>query len=386
MTTTYTPAERLTEQIDILLRDPGPTEIVLLSILGEPALPRLCAKLDADTRGKREWRHAVAVIRVLGMSGHPSVVPSLALRLSTYKQEGYSRDETEPRALAHALRKVGNDEALRVLIDNLPRVDLGHMRAMLEPFGERARDALVAKMAKLDDPAWLEAAKLVTAMKLPQGIPLLLQAASRTLEAHKLLAHYGKDAPKDWAVERLLAIRGTMMEEYIKARSPQNQGSYGYSHHDHVAHGVHPEHDALLSILYHAGDPGVLPALAPYLKLEHLAGLTKLNGEPPASVTLLALAFGERALPNLAEEAYAAVGPEAAQAARDIRARIQENAKHRVEADAARRRGWGYERDGAVRAPAFKLAKGPLGDRKPEGESDPLPPARLTSDSYDDDD
>lgn len=384
MTTTYTPAERLAEQIDILLRDPGPTEIVLLSMLGEPALPRLCAKLDADTRGKREWRHAVAVIRVLGMSGHPSVVPSLALRLSTYKQEGYSRDETEPRALAHALRKVGNDEALRVLIDNLPRVDLAHMRAMLEPFGDRARDALVAKMARFDDPAWLEAAKLVTAMRLPQGIPLLVQAAGHRLDAHRLLAHYGPDAPKDWAVRRLLDIRGLMMEEYIKAKRPRSSSFYG--HVEESPQGLHPEHDALLAILYHAGDPAVLPHLAPYLKLEQLAGLTRMTGEPPASVTLLALALGDRALPHLAEEAYAHAGAEAAQAVRDIRARIQENLKHRAEAEAARRRGWGHERDGAVRAPAFKLAKSPLGDEEADEESDPLPSRRAYPTVQDEDD
>lgn len=380
MTTNYGPAERLAEQIDILLRDPGPTEIVLLTTMGEPALKKLCVHLDADTRGKREWRAAIAVIRVLGMSGHPSVVPSLALRLSTFKQDRYGRDETEPRAIAHALRKVGNDDALRALVDNLQRVDLAHAKTILDAFGQRARDALIAKTVQFDNPAWLEAARLVTAMKLAEGVPLLIQAAEKNLAAHNLLAYYGKDAPKPWATRRLLDIHNFVTKQYIK--TGRSDDDHGY--HRDTEKGVHPEHDALLRILYHADDPSVLRQLAPYFDIEHSAGLTQSRHEPPPSVTLLALAFGERALPHLDEANYAGQTADTLQALREIRATILENVKRSAEHEKAKQSGWHREDEGAIRAPGFKLEKSPLGDVELKGETDPLPAPRAADTSYDD--
>lgn len=381
MTTTYGPAERLAEQIDILLRDPGPTEIVLLTTLGEAALPKLCAHLDADTRGKRQWSHAIAVIRVLGMSGHPSVVPSLTLRLSTFKQDRYGRDETEPRAIAHALRKVGNDDALRALVDNLQRVDLAHAKTVLDHFGRRASEALIAKTAQFDNPAWLEAAKLVTAMKLKEGPPLLIQAAEKNLAAHNLLAYYGKDAPKEWATRRLLAIQPFVTKQYIK--TGRRHDEYGYRH--DTKEGIHPEHDALLKILHHVDEPSVLRDLVPYLEIEHSAGLTGRNHEPPPSVTLLALAFGERALPYLEESLYPDQSADTLQALREIRTSILAQAKQRAEAANARKNGWSRGDEGTIHAPAFKLEKSALGDVEIKGDTDPLPAPRTNDDSYDDD-
>lgn len=381
--TKYGPAERLAEQIDILLRDPGPTEIVVLSTLGEAALPRLCAMLDTDTRGKRQWKHAVAVIRALGMSAHPSVVPSLALRLNTYKPEPYNRSETEPRAITHALRKVGNDEALRALMDNLNRVDLQHMKTIIEPFGQAGRDALIAKMTNFDQDSWLPAAKLVTAMKLKEGVPLLVHAASSKpdqLEPYKLLAYYGKDADKEWALKRLLDLFELFRDEYARPERRARQEYYGG--HSRSDEGIHPVHDALLRILFHAGDPSVLTRLAPYVKIEQIAALTRSEYEPSPSVTLLALAFGEHALPHLADEQFASAGPAAVQGVKDIRKRIEEQAKQRAEAAKARERGWHSEREGTVKAPAFRLEKSPLGDEELKGESDPLPSPRSTNDSY----
>lgn len=382
MTNKYGPAERLDEQIEILLRDPGPTEIVVLSMLGEPALPRLCALLPHQA-GKA----ALTVIRVLGMSGHPTVVPALAARLEATSKasRAWSRDETEPRAIVNALRKVGNDEALRAIVDNLSHLNLVHTKTILDAWGKRSREALLLKTAQLRDPAWLPAAKLVTTYRVAEAIPLLQHAAEAEewetrKEALTLLAFYGPAAPKEWATRRLLDMQNRIVHAYLKVGRPRDE--YGRRVRES---GPDLEHDALLRVLYHAGDPTVLIPLLPYLSIEHSAGVTTMSGEPTPSVTLLALAFGERSLPVLSEENLAKETVEVREAAKQIRTKIMEFAKRAADYERARSLQVYRDHDDRLRAAAFKLEKTPLGDVELKGESDPLPVREPPADPYDDD-
>lgn len=366
MTKKYGPAERIDEQIDICLHDPTGTDIVVLSMLGEPAVPKLCRLLDGDTNagdsykapGRLEYGRATVIIRALGMIASPNAVPTLARRLSAKKER--SADDADTRALANALRKIGDEESLRTLVANLQILNLPHARLVLDDFGERATEALLAKAAKPDDRSSTPAARLLTARRAKEAIPLLTHAAERgRTEAFQLLAYYGPDAPKDWATKRLVALLPDVMSAYLRASQRQTHYYGGTPTQDESAVA---QHDALLRILYNAGDARVVSELLPYFAIERPAGLTSGHREPRASVSLLALTFGKASLPHLEDARLASLSNEAKLGAQEVRRRIENGEE--------------------PKATELKLREGPLGEDKwtPQPEYIPSRPQP----SYDD--
>jgi PBS lyase HEAT-like repeat-containing protein len=293
----YGPAERLREQLEILFHDPDATDIVVASTLGENAVPILMSWLDG---GKLRGKSVNAAVRTLGMIAAPTAVTSLGRLLGISETHGYSSGPDQ-RALVNALRKIGTPEALAALVANVQRLDLAHAKAAFSSFGEPARQALLS--ASPQNPA---ATRVLVLARDKDVIPQLVVRAEKEapdrLEAIHLLAHFGKDAPKAWAVQRLQVLQNEITLAYLAV---QRRGRR-----DGLA-----EHDALLTLLYHADDPDVLTKLSPLLPTEDSTGLLDQYGPDEASVCLLAICWGERAKNPLLKVLQSASEPAAVKAA-----------------------------------------------------------------------
>jgi hypothetical protein len=329
----YGPTERLREQVEILLQEPDSTDIAVMSMLGEPAIPvleQLLADMlncDEETVPYERARKETAAVRVLGMFASDSSAPIIGRFLRTPTRSGRARDGQDLRIGVNALRKIGTDTALTELLSSIERLDLKHVLKALEAFGDKATTPVLDLMEDDDEDRWVLGAALATALKIPDAVIRLQLASDNFSKEHavfatRLLAYFGPAAPLPWATEKAAGFESAVTRNLLAAGR-----AYGPTR--------MLDYEAILRVLYHGRDPSVVGALLPLIRVEYAAGIGEYNEIRHICAIALAVAFGGPAVHVLIEASKGQQNDSDITAAIE---RIQQLIKHETNYD----KGHGY--------------------------------------------
>lgn len=296
----YGAAQRLQEQIDILTRDTSRTDIVLLSLLGEPAVPLLVKLLDAEENDSDGEKRKLlrgddeeAVIRALGMIAHPSAAPALIKKFRVIEEPRYGDDKTIFRATANALRKIGTPEALDAIMSRLHELDVEHASASIQAFGHPGQAEILALLEQGKGPQLEAAIAIAGRLGMEDTVPALLQiveaglASDAAILAAGALAHHKKvpQAPLVAALAKAIAAR----------KSNARRAESG----DDDSPGKRQEFsDTLLAAIYHTQGVQAVAALLPLAVTEKGTRDEYWGGERE-SISDAIVSFGKPALKYL---------------------------------------------------------------------------------------
>lgn len=294
----YGPAERLQEQVTILVTEANPTAIVQLSVLGEPAVPHLTellAREGSEEKPSITHEQANAITRALGMIASHRALPALAARFKRIegRRAHYRSSSSDAfRMTANALRKIGTAEALETLISRFPEFDVEHAAATFSSFGEPGMTEIVALLQDRTGDELALAIDLCARWRRDDATPFLLALLNATSTKDAVAAAYALARLPSVPRAPLMAAFNTLADRWA-GRAP----GYDDPDKDRVA-----LYKAVLAAVYYSHGLDIVPDLLKWAAVEHTRVKERSQryySGVDRPIRDAILSFGKDALPHL---------------------------------------------------------------------------------------